>query len=335
MFSEESNQKRISLFLILILLFIGISFAPKSVEAQTTTICSNQSVPAGYVITAITNNGSCGTLYATYTVFKPPFGTSVVNVCSISPIPIGFVVTSINTSSICSGANIYQLTYVLGMAGQVLVCYVSPIPALWAIVAATPPFSACQGEAGYYIQYYYSHATMDVCSVTPALQNRVVVSSSNNLPCGGAATWTYATVSDYIAVCPFSPIPFGWTSIGGVAVSNCSGESPGYLLVKGSDMPGIFASPNPVPWTPRPPATVNISWNAPGATSVDVYVNINGTRTFWMTGGALGSATYGNPNPAFGIGISQHNTYTFQLYRAGTTSPLLSSISVSMAAGGL
>jgi hypothetical protein len=285
-------------------------------------------MPNAYVITAIAPSSVCSGA-SEYELTNVTGIHAPILVCSISPIPNAYAITAIAPSSVCSGANEYELTNTTGLLGQLLVCYVSPIPNLYAIVAAVPYPTQCQGENGFNIKYYFDQQAIDVCSITPALNGYVVTSSRYGLPCGGAETWTYERPSDYLAICPFSPIPFGWTSVGTSATGSCSGFSPAYIIVKGSDAPGIFASPNPVPFS-RLAGVTQISWSAPGAGLVDIYVSINGaTHSFWMTGNSLGSAQYGDPG--HGQGIIPPNVFTFQLYRAGTTNPLLSSVSVTMA----
>jgi hypothetical protein len=131
-------------FLRSAVLSFSVFFLMGAVPASAATsrdICSNQPIPAGYVITAWRTASAChtqGNTPNTVTI-RAYAGLSVLDACINQPIPPGFVVTAYKTSDACSaisGNSINTSTF-RAYADRVSLdaCTNQPIPPGFVIVA--------------------------------------------------------------------------------------------------------------------------------------------------------------------------------------------------------
>ena len=88
-------------------------------EAAALTVCANEPVPEGYVVTRVYPSQTCynngGPVdYDTYDI-EIPQGTGPKTVCSVSNVPAGWVVTSVTTSQTCyeNGGSVDYDTYTI------------------------------------------------------------------------------------------------------------------------------------------------------------------------------------------------------------------------------
>lgn len=118
----------------------GAAAAPSARRMYTngTQICSNQAVPAGYVIISASSVMSCPnwspTLYNRYLVGIP--GTQEI-VCSNSPVPSNYVLISVGSNTNCPNwTATTKNTYSIKIpASTEVVCSISPVPAGYVVIS--------------------------------------------------------------------------------------------------------------------------------------------------------------------------------------------------------
>ena len=124
-----------------------------AVMEKTAVVCSNGSVPAGYVITKITSSATCSP-YFTYTINLPSAG---IVMCSVPPVtyPSGWVVTEILSTSNCSAGGLGNPSYwgrrLYQPFAGIVVCSSSPTPAGW-VRTTRVSTGQCNGEWGWVLQ---------------------------------------------------------------------------------------------------------------------------------------------------------------------------------------
>jgi hypothetical protein len=282
---SRSWKKYLKTFVpLLVVLLSAIVVMPRNASAQT-TICSNQTIPAGDVVVQVVNDtATCGSFATKYFLSVPSDGLVV---CSQSPVPAPYVVTSVQVSSMCDGPDSYNITHPLD---NQLICDVSPIPGAnaspvptgFVVVAVQPSAQACKSYQQYTLRKVGSLQSLYACYFSPAPQGYVIDYAGPILSCGGGViSYEYRLPYNNIVVCPFSPIPTGWKKGSNVNTSSCNGQSPGFSLIPTSGTtPTISGNPNPVVFptgsNPRSLANFTVSWNAPTYGQVSVYQRRSG-----------------------------------------------------------
>lgn len=105
----------------------------RNYDTTPVTICSNQEIPRGFVLTAVGNNFNCSNWNAvnknTYTIQRPSL-TAETTVCSSHPVPRGFVVTAAGNNFYCSNWSATgQNTYTIRRPRETeTICSVSEMP---------------------------------------------------------------------------------------------------------------------------------------------------------------------------------------------------------------
>jgi len=132
-----------ALFIIL-MAFSGMHKA----EAATTIICSNSTVPSGYVVTQVRRNDNyCTSRHLEYTIEFPYPG---INMCSATPLPYDYGVTyARRNDSVCT--NFYLLYRIEPIRDNIDICSVprgpthsaSPVPAGYGVTYARRNDNVC------------------------------------------------------------------------------------------------------------------------------------------------------------------------------------------------
>jgi hypothetical protein len=146
----------------LMLAVLGLATFSQPADAATPTpkpltICANQPVPAGYVVTAFSKTTACGSrtgVWNTMTL-KAYQGLKSFSACAPLPnIPSGYLVTALTTTTPCTGGqggmvpwNTMTLTAYQGLASINACMPLATIPAGYVVVARTRTV-ACSGAAG-------------------------------------------------------------------------------------------------------------------------------------------------------------------------------------------
>jgi hypothetical protein len=159
---RERHPVRAPAWPFLVLLALSLAVVPHRGEAATPapkplTICANQAIPAGYVVTAFSKTSACGSrsgVWNTMTL-KAYQGLKSFSACAPLPnIPNGYLITALQTTAPCAGGqgglvpwNTMTLTAYQGVA-SINACMPLPtIPPGYVITARTRT-SACSGPPG-------------------------------------------------------------------------------------------------------------------------------------------------------------------------------------------
>jgi hypothetical protein len=159
---RERHPVRAPAWHFLALLALSLAVIPHPSESATPapkplTICANQAIPAGYVVTAFSKTSACGSrsgVWNTMTL-KSYQGLKSFSACAPLPnIPNGYLITALQTTAPCAGGqgglvpwNTMTLTAYQGVA-SINACMPLPtIPPGYVITARTRT-SACSGPPG-------------------------------------------------------------------------------------------------------------------------------------------------------------------------------------------
>ncbi|MDR6937107.1 hypothetical protein J2X58_002426 [Luteibacter sp. 3190] len=147
-------------------------------DAAALTICSNQGLPAGYVVTASDVNSACPGI-ATYRWTISP-ASNGIQACFGSGYPAPYVITGINTvSSVCAG---FQGGMTLRLpTNNIAICSPSVIWDPWVITGNGITTSQC---GGYGISTIAQASEgLAVCSNTPIPSGWTVTGGSSSVQC--------------------------------------------------------------------------------------------------------------------------------------------------------
>jgi hypothetical protein len=154
--------------------------ATLGVEATALTICSNQGLPAGYVVTASDVNAACPGVAVYRWTITPAGGSNTVQACFGSGYPAPYVITGINTvSSICAGFQ-GAMTLTLPTNG-IAICSPSVIWNPWVITGN----AITSGQCGGYGISTIAQASegLAVCSNSPIPAGWNATGGSSSIQC--------------------------------------------------------------------------------------------------------------------------------------------------------
>jgi hypothetical protein len=154
--------------------------AALGVESTALTICSNQGLPAGYVVTASDVNAACPGVAVYRWTITPAGGSNVVQACFGSGYPAPYFITGISTvSSICAGFQ-GAMTLTLPSNG-IATCSPSVIWNPWVITANAITTGQC---GGYGISTVAQASEgLSVCSNSPIPAGWSATGGSSSIQC--------------------------------------------------------------------------------------------------------------------------------------------------------
>jgi hypothetical protein len=150
----------------------------ETTNATALTICSNQGLPAGYVVTASDINGACPGIAVYRWTIAP--ATNGIQACFGSGYPAPYVITGINTvSSICAG---FQGAMTLSLpTNNIAICSPSVIWNPWVITGNGITTNQC---GGYGISTIAQASEgLAVCSNTPIPAGWTVTGGTPSVQC--------------------------------------------------------------------------------------------------------------------------------------------------------
>jgi hypothetical protein len=154
--------------------------ATLGVEATALTICSNQGLPAGYVVTSSDVNAVCPGVAVYRWTITPAGGSNTVQACFGSGYPAPYVITGINTvSSICAG---FQGAMTLTLpTNSIAICSPSVIWSPWVITGN----GIITGQCGGYGISTIAQASegLAVCSNSPIPAGWNATGGSSSILC--------------------------------------------------------------------------------------------------------------------------------------------------------
>ncbi|MFB8198356.1 hypothetical protein, partial [Kitasatospora purpeofusca] len=153
----KTARKHVPHLITAVLMLLGLmtaATAPAQAATQRVTasasICSNGTIPAGWVITSSYSTNACPGTGVGYNITDSN-GMTGLSVCSMSPIPPNWVITWSYSTNNCIGTGVgYNIANVTN-ATSASVCSMTPIPPNW-VVTWSYSTNACAGTGvGYSI----------------------------------------------------------------------------------------------------------------------------------------------------------------------------------------
>jgi hypothetical protein len=190
------------------LTFLALAVPGTTAAQASTTICANQQLPSGYVVTSAHTSSACQG-YLQYTISLPSNG---LQVCAVNglPLPSGWVVVGGTAGSIPQCASTYP-AYTLHLPyNGILTCYyASPLPSPYVITAeSSSDYPPCNGSPS--ATLYQETPGIVACQNTLIWNNYVVTRVSAGPQCNGVQLETLNPVYDGIIACGQGPGPYGY-----------------------------------------------------------------------------------------------------------------------------
>ena len=193
--------------------------APTTVTPKTaTSVCANQTVPAGYIVTAVSSSSACDG-YLLYTIALPSNGAKLCTVGVAVPYP--YVIIAATTASQPQCDNEYQTQTITQVYNGVVACFGGTLPTPYVITNITTADSpACSGQT---MTLEQETPGITACQLSIKWNNYVATSDGTGGPCAGYGTEVLNPVHNGIVACGVGagPSPSGyvitevWSSYGG------------------------------------------------------------------------------------------------------------------------
>lgn len=231
----KTARKHVPHLITAVLMLLGLmtaATAPAQAATQRVTagasICSNGTIPAGWVITSSYSTNACPGTGVGYNITDSN-GATGLSVCSMSPIPPNWVITWSYSTNNCIGTGVgYNIANVTNSTSA-SVCSMTPIPPNW-VVTWSYSTNACAGTGvGYSIANVTNSTSASVCSFTPMPPNWVVTwSYSTNACVGTGVGYSIAkiTTQTTASVCSFSPSRRAGSSLAPTAPTPATAAAP-------------------------------------------------------------------------------------------------------------
>ncbi|WP_329569145.1 hypothetical protein [Kitasatospora sp. NBC_01266] len=196
----------------------GAANAQAATPHTVSSVCANQAVPAGYIVTAVSPTSACQG-YLLYTVALPSNGAVLCTVGVAVPYPYVIIAGTTTAQSQCD--NQFETQTITQAYNGVVACFGGTLPSPYVITnISSGTANACSGQQ-MTLQQEYPGIT--ACQLTIKWNNYVATSDGTGGPCAGYGTEVLTPVYNGIVACGVGagPAPSGyvitrvWGSYGG------------------------------------------------------------------------------------------------------------------------
>ncbi|QMU76636.1 hypothetical protein GXW83_13670 [Streptacidiphilus sp. PB12-B1b] len=183
----------------------GAAASQAATPRTVTSVCANQAFPTGYIVTAVSNTGSCqGSLL--YTVALPSNGAKA---CTVGiAFPAGWVVIAGTTTGQPQCDGIYETQTINQPYNGILACLGSSLPNPYVITAISGgTYAPCSGQS---MTLNQETPGIVACANTSIWNNYVVTAVSGGTACAGYGQETLNPVHSGIVACGQGVGPAGY-----------------------------------------------------------------------------------------------------------------------------
>lgn len=202
----------------------GAANARAATPRTVTSVCANQAVPAGYIVTAVSSSGSCQG-YLLYTLSLPSSGAKL---CTVgAAIPPGWVIIAGTAAAQPQCDNLYQTQTITQPYNGIIVCYGGVLPSPYVITSiSTVTANACNGDT---MVLNLEASGITACQLTIKWNNYVATSVGTGAQCDGYGTEVLTPVHNGIVACGAGagPSPTGYVITENFSSYNGCGQYEG------------------------------------------------------------------------------------------------------------